>query len=139
MLALVWISWCKKKSTCVSCGELIEARQPMVYSKFKGERHPILLRNHLHCWVKDALDWLEKHPYKHHGGAGRPKLNLSDEQKKSRLKLLMARNNIVYKQRRLAMLRPELAIAKQTAIQEKIYAICIQLASLGGAPKSWLG
>ena len=139
MLAQVWVAWCKKKSICKTCNELILSGLPMVYVRIRDTNrpYPYTMRKHLHCWLADAIDWLEKNPYTRVNSPGRKRLQLSDEDRKIRLKLLRRRALLVFRQRVLAYNNPKLAADKIGKMQEKVDIIVKDICKVGGVPKSW--
>lgn len=137
----VWLTWCKRKTKCKYCPEPINPGEPVVVAKqwrkkaSQDARHwPFILRFHPNCWLENALAYLEKHPYVPKRSMGRPKLDLSKDDKTKRLRMLRLRASIVYRQkvaahegRALRVL--ELEVRKQELIGE--------IEKCGGVPKSW--
>lgn len=100
----IWVTWCKRKIICPTCNEEIAVASPIVKSPFKSW-HP-------ECWLKEALAYLELHPYKTRH-KGRPKLKLSAEEKRQRLRLQVLKS--YYKRKgtnhnRLAEIQRELEV-----------------------------
>jgi len=130
----VWLTWCKRKSKCRHCGEYIQQGEPVVVGKLwsKERKWPMQFRWHPKCWLDQALAYLEKHPYIPRLTTGRPKLELSDVDRKQRAKLLRQRATLCYQQRKAALAGNAVRVLH---LEVKKQELIDQMP--GPVPKSW--
>jgi len=91
---------------------------------------------HITCWLKEALGYLEAHPYEAQPPA-RPKLDLTDEQREQRRKLIAKRHSIRQRIRRWEDSDSNKAPQKIKGLIEKELTIIKKIQELGGVPKGW--
>jgi len=136
----VWLTWCKKKSKCKHCQEPILAGTPVVRGKLwrKGDQAkswPMTFRWHPQCWLEQALAYLEKNPYiPPKRSPGRPRIELSEEDKVKRRRLLVYRSSLCYYQRKAAK---EGNAFRVLELEVKKQELVDRIKEVGGVPKSW--
>lgn len=129
------------------CGKGIEAGDKVVVQTEwnKNGWHRKVFK-HLKCWLVEIEVWFEKNPYQ----ATKPvavksKLELTEEQRKKRNKILRKHSVLVGRIRgALENINPEAdeteklgMIIKQTKFQLKEQSMAKELRELGGVPESW--
>jgi len=88
---------------------------------------------HPECWLKQAYDYLEQHPFV--PKRGRARLALSEDKRMQRLKLLRDRARLVYKLREIHLYGNNGKVVEQ--ILDRLIRIAEKIEPLGGIPKSW--
>ena len=137
----VWITWNRKVATCHYCDKPITVATPMVKAKWwrkkSGSAAKWSYRMYWHpqCWLDEALQYLKQHPYVPRS-TGRPKLQLSEEVRQARAKLIRQRARLVYQLKETV---ENGSGAKTEHILNKLLELCMKIEPLGGIPKSWLG
>ena len=85
-------TWAKRKTTCSQCKEDILVRDKRIdYTyRVKESKKFVTLRFHLNCASEFLGAWFEKNPYEStvKNPTGRPKLDLTENQKKKRRQLI---------------------------------------------------
>lgn len=136
----IWATHCKKYVTCNYCKKVINAGEPMIVGKIwkkHGEktRWSWYIRWHPKCWMEQAMNSLEKHPYV--PPAGRKPVDMKPEVKKARVALLRRRASVVQRIK-LEMKEPELNMERVAHLGELMSEQLEEIKELGGAPKSWI-
>ena len=144
----IWVTYSRRKSHCASeCGLPIKAGDPIVVAKHFKEvsdtkRITLYFYKHFDCWVKDAQMYLQQNPFVAAGNhTGRPKtMNLSEEDKATRLKLLQRKACLDQQLRKkLKIAEPELKDLESIArIQSQLAGVTLEIAQVGGIPTSWI-
>lgn len=134
----IWMTWCKKKVVCRRCSEEISKASPMVVGKLwavKGEKLRFTKRYYWHpdCWIQDGLNYLEQHPYSAEG-KGRPRLAMSEGDKKKRYKVLSRRADLMRQLRGAVESGDANQILK---VYERMEKLKPEIEKLGGIPESW--
>lgn len=134
----IWISWCKRKAACRYCGQPIVASTPIVKGKLwkkhtSGKKWCYRFYWHPQCWLAEAMLYLEQHPYKAIK-SGRPKLILSSEDAKKRLRILRKRARLIFELKE----RIENGITDLNGILRQLAELPAQIEKVGGMPKSWI-
>lgn len=134
----IWITWCRRQATCRYCELPIEVGNPLVrgQSRQKAAEWKVKLFWHPECWLKDGLQYLEQHPYSAKS-QGRPKLQLDEDSKAARKKLITRRAQILYNIRE-QLENGETELSESLLVEvSKIVQFYREIEVLGGAPKSW--
>lgn len=139
----VWFTHCQRKAKCKWCEQPIEKATPMVITRLwrKGDensrRWNITNYYHPNCYLAQGMDYLETHPYSPRGNRGRPKIQLSEEDKRKRYLLLRRKAALEQRKRKLKTSYPDnaLMIAR---IDTQIIEICMEITLVGGVPKGWV-
>lgn len=143
----IWITRSRKKATCSRCKQGIPAQTPLVKGKLwkhqgKVFSRPLVFRWHIQCWIDAGLEYLKQHPIVEpiHNRGGR--IELSEEDKKARVALLMRRARLNQRCKQLVELMSdgstnELNI-KLVSVHAKMDALMPEIEKVGGVPKSWL-
>lgn len=134
---IIAVSWCNRKTKCAYCEEKIEKATPMLIKKvWSGKtKRQYRFPYHFTCWIKEALAYLEKHPYE--AATGRRTLKLGDEDRKLRRKLLARRASIRQRIRTWEASGDERASEKIRELLSKELEIVGQIREVGGVPKRW--
>ena len=111
----------------------------MVVSFRRDDTHKYTSIRHYHpqCWLDDAMDYLSRNPYTPHGNRGRPTKDLTPEQRVRRTKLLMAKAALEQQKRKVSSPEPH-RTAILARIDSKMCGIMLEVAQVGGIPKSWI-
>ena len=138
----VWVTRASRKTKCVYCGENLVKGEPMVKGKSwrkggKAKKWVSYYRWHIKCWEEQALKWLENHPPAvREKSGGRKKMDLPDEARIARNKLLQRYAFITYQQRQSAKKNPielerilKLEVFRQQVIEE--------IRQYGPVPTKW--
>ena len=138
----VWVTWCKRTAKCRYCDKDIEKATAMVVGKIwrKGSdnrRWNIKLFWHLQCWVTQATEYLVANPYVARGYRGGPKLELSEEDARTRYLLLRRKAELEQRKRKLVSPYPDRLLV-EARLDEKIVGIMEEIVKVGGIPKKWL-
>ena len=138
--AQVWFNWCQKRAKCSRCLQYIEAGEQIVYAKLPTQPYPRVLRRHIHCFIADNVDWLQRNPYYHHAGTGRPKLELSAVDRSMRRKLLVKGANTRLDMRVCSRKLPDTeAQLRIDRLSTKLALLAVELMEVGGVPKKFMG
>ena len=126
----VWIRWARRKAICKWCSEVITAGTPEVITKYwRPGKWSILTRYHAECWLKQGLDYLDKHPHIS------KRLAITDDQSKARLLLL--RRWATCKCR----LKKAIIVSNHKAIERLVssmHTIVEEIDKVGGVPATWV-
>lgn len=139
----VWFTHCQRRAKCRWCEKPIEKSKPMVITRLwrKGDENSrkwnITNYYHPECYLAQGLDYLERNPYSPRGNRGRPKLHLSEEDKRKRYLLLRKKAALDQRKRKLKTSYPDSALMV-ARIDAQIVEICMDIALVGGVPKSWV-
>jgi hypothetical protein len=146
----IWLSRCNKGATCDYCHEPIEVGEPEIYGKiwrqYGGDKprkwvkvlhwHGKRKADGLCCWLQQALEHLALNP--HIETRGRKKIVMPKEMRLKRLRLLQRRAKVI------AGIRAELEQPKSkrdinviARMGEKLEKLKVEIAEVGGVPKSW--
>lgn len=149
----IWLTYCRKRvPKCSYCKEPIqvgdlmvigrqwsrssegerESRRWVMNFRWHGERHT----DGKCCWLQAGVDYLAQHPFVE--TRGRKQLQLTERQRKARLKILRQRARLVQKLKVL-MEAPldQTDIDLMVRIGSQIEDLKEQIAPLGGVPASW--
>ena len=138
----IWATRCVKRCRCYYCGEDIIKGTPMVKGKSwrkhtdKGgevKKWCRTFRWHPNCWMEQAVKSVENSPERK---MGRKSLDLTEEQKKVRYRLLHRYAFITFQQRKSGMKEhPDLArILKLEVFRQQIIE---EIKDYGGVPPKW--
>lgn len=136
----VTMRWCRKKATCKWCGKPIEVGTPMVVVFFwnKGNkdsrRWNITQYYQPQCWVEQGLDYLNKNPFVPHK-RGRVRV-LSDKDARKRYLLVRKFHALEQRRKNIKVPYPDNLLA-ETKLTKQMADIMLDVANLGGVPKSW--
>ena len=139
----VWFTWCQRRAKCRWCEQPIEKGKPMVITKLwrKGDENSrkwnITNYYHPECYLAQGMDYLERNPYSPRGNRGKPKLQLSEEDRRKRYLLLRKKAALEQRKRKLKTSYPDNALML-ARIDTRIVEICMDIALVGGVPKSWV-
>jgi len=103
-------------------------------STASGKSYRYTMYWHPDCWVKQGIGYLKKHPYIGRGGPGRPKTNMSDDDRKTRAVLLARYGNVNRRRKRRVSLGLTLDNDKD---DREVEAIAELIRRVGGVPGSW--
>ncbi len=147
-------TWCKRKALCYYCKEHIEAGEPMLVQRFWSKGKSYRAFYHLSkitesheiecCFVKQSMVYLNQHPYQtpNHPGSGRPRLELSDEDREKRNRLLRRYGAIKWR----IMLLPihgmpvelhDRFVERLKELHRQQSEIYKEIEVVGGIPRSW--
>ncbi len=141
----VTAAWCRKKASCKWCKKDIKLATTMITVFFWNKGNDAKrtwnskLYYHMQCWMDQAMDYLNTHPYHARGGKRGPnKLAsaLNVEQKAARLKLIRRKNYLDDKLRGLSD-TPDTAL-DIAMIEKEQSELIAKILDVGGIPKSWL-
>ena len=132
----IWITWNKRRATCRFCQKPITVASPMIRGKLwrksgTATKWSYQYYWHPQCYMEEQMAYLAAHPYQstHHG---RPRLEMDEDTRAKRIKVLRKRATLVYK------LKEQLENGKNVDwIIDKLMEAMIEIEQLGGAPKSW--
>jgi len=132
----VWISWCKRQSTCRYCKQFIEVATPCVVCRTWHHKRMYEMRFHTNCWVDNGMDALRQNPY-HASPRGRKVLKLEPKDALERKKLLRKHAMLVQQKKRLKAKFPDnlLSVIK---LDSKIEDVTTRIGRYGGVPKKWI-
>ena len=134
----VTMVWCQKKATCRWCEQPIEVATPMVRVFFwnKGQednrRWNVQHCYHPECWIKQGLDYLNKNPYV----PKNKRIMLSKEDARKRFLLVRKFHALVQRKDNIKSEYPD-NILTEARITNQMVEIMLEMALLGGVPKSW--
>lgn len=130
-------TWCNRKTECAYCKKDIDIATPMFIKKVWSSKRKRQFRfpYHFLCWIEEALSYLQEHPYE--AAAGRRKLDLTDEEKKLRRKLLARRASIRQRIRKWEEIADERTQGKIRDLLSKELEIVDQIKEVGGVPERW--
>ena len=146
----VTINWCQNQAKCKWCEQPIPVGTPMVTVFFwnKGDegkrgwniKHYYHLRTEEEvagglpqCWCEQGLDWLKRNPYVSKR-TGRKRIELTWEERQRRLRMLKRKASL--EQRRRALEEDD--VLGHAHIDTKVAELMLEIAMVGGIPKSWL-
>lgn len=89
---------------------------------------------HPNCWVAQGLDYLKLNPYVSTGKRGQPKLQLTEEDRRTRYLLLRRKATLDIRLRDARLHGLTERVADLTA---KSFDLLLQIAKVGGIPKRW--
>lgn len=136
----IWMRWCTKQARCRHCPDPILPSTKMVVGKLwrrrEGEtrRYTITLYWHPQCWIDQAVIATDKVPYEEVPKAGRPKLQLSEDQQKVRLKLLHRRADLTRRLKNAAMAGNLEKVVEVEVLRQELIS---QIGDYGPVPKRW--
>ena len=132
----VWMSWCRKRTECRYCNQLIDTATPVVVCRSwaNGKKHE--LRYHPQCWLDNGIDYLRQNPYTAMP-RGRKKLTMSEDDTKTRRTLLVRHAAVVQRISRVKAKYPDrlLPIAR---LEKRMKELAKEIEPFGGVPKKWL-
>jgi len=138
----VTMRWCVKKSTCRWCDQSIDNGTPVVTVFFwnKGEdsgkwnrKWNVRFSYHPQCWVDQGLDYLNRNPYIPQHREKKPTLCEEDRRKRF---LLVRKFHKAEQMRKNSGSYPDNLLA-EVRLTEQMIGIMLEVAVLGGVPKSW--
>jgi len=143
----VTITWCRRKAKCRWCEQPIEIATPMVrvffWNKGNIESRKWNSQNcyHPECWIKQGLEYLEKNPFVYHktDNTRQTKVNnspLSEEDKRNRYLLVRRFNELAQRKNNIKTPYPD-CLPIEANIIKNMTNIMMEVAVLGGVPKSW--
>jgi hypothetical protein len=143
-LPSVTMQWCRREAKCKWCDQPIETGTPMV-TVFYWNRSPETHKRwntsfyyHPQHWLDSGMDYLMLNPYSPGERRGpKPRLNLTAEERKSRLALLRKKATLDQRFRQVDPTRWDY-IAATTRLKIKVLDCITLIAPLGGVPDGWL-
>ena len=140
----VTITWCGNgKARCKWCEQPIATGTAMVrvyyWNKGNEERRSWNIQNCYHfpdCYVAQGKDYLDRNPYVVKVRARRNLL--SPEDKRKRFLLIRRFNELVQRRNKIAVGYPD-NLAVEIQLTERMVEVMMEVAVLGGVPKSWAG
>lgn len=136
-----WVTFARKPTKCARCEKMMEAGTPLVVSSIpKGKygmarRWKTQVRRHVKCWLRHELAYLRDNPYVPIRSPGRPKIDLSPEDKLQRNRVLRRRASINWRQKRAA-LAVDVTRVLQLEVQKQ--ELIDQISRYGEVPKGWI-
>lgn len=142
----VWMKKCRKQATCKYCPNPIVKGEYMVVCKYyrrtrresggEAQKWKFFMRFHPQCWIDQAIAALEKRGIVE--TRGRKKLEMSDEVRGARLKIMMRRASIVQRIRReLTKPAEEQDMDRVIHLGGMLNKLKEEIEPLGGEPKAW--
>ena len=137
----VSMRWCQKQAKCQWCEAMIEPGQAMVVMFYwnKGSnnrRWNVQKCYHPECWLKQGYDYLERNPYVPvQINNGRPRLELSEQDKRQRYLILRRYHSLV---QRLNRCNNGSDLIKSLELECQMADLILEIAKVGGVPKKWL-
>lgn len=135
----VTMKWCVKKSTCKWCEQPIVNGTPVVTVFFWNKGNPENRRwncsysYHPQCWIAQGLDYLNRNPYVPQHREKKPTLCEEDRRKRY---LLVRRFHKAEQMRKNCGKFPDNLLTEARLTQQMV-DIMLEVATLGGVPKSW--
>lgn len=141
MIPNVCMTWCHRTAKCRWCEKPIEAGTPIVRVFFWHKGNPkertLNFTSYFHpkCWIEQGLDYLKRNPYTPYK-RGR-KAEISDDQRRQRYLLLRRKAALEQRKRKLKSDFPDRVLV-EARIDAQISQIMVEIAKVGGVPKSWI-
>jgi hypothetical protein len=144
-VADVKVVWCKRRSKCSYCPTtIVSGHEMLVVRWWRPGKWTYTERYHPDCWLAKARAYLAEHPYTKRTAGGRPKLELTEQQRGARYLLL--RRGAALRQRK-RILAGQLGSADIEAsnriegclirLDGQLDAIAQELGGNGGVPREW--
>lgn len=133
------MAWCKRTATCAHCSEPIVKASAMVYGltyrQVNDRKWRLTYRWHPNCWIAQGMHYLIEHPYEPMtGGPGRPSMQLTDDQRTKRMKLLRRYGTI---KRNLRRRLNSGQMHRLGDYDQELSDLREAIQHVGGVPKSW--
>lgn len=132
----VWVTHAKRDANCGFCPEKVVMGSPELVTRSRrrmgGRTFTRVKMYHPECWMAQGMQYLDTHPYV--PKLGRPRLNLSLEDRAARKKLLMQHGQYLYRYRKYM---EEGRVVP--AVEQYLKAVQLreEIEPLGGVPRSW--
>ncbi|KKN42409.1 hypothetical protein LCGC14_0713500 [marine sediment metagenome] len=140
---MTWWKWCRRTLTCRECLDDITPGEMMVQGSYRSE-NGFYIRSYWHadCHIKQAKDYLSAHPFEPmHAGPGRPRMELSDEDRTRRKTLQTQYVRIKNRMKEIntgGLYSIEGAQSATRMLWPKLLRIADEMEELGGVPSRWL-
>lgn len=137
----IWVTYCKRKSKCEHCGEMILAGEPITVGKNwrthgANTKWCFSHRWHPKCWLEQAMIYLSKHKFI--PKAGRPRLQLDDETKQRRNAIMRRRASVIQRiKREVAKPREKQKQDRLEHFAEMLMEQKREIEPIGGVPSTW--
>lgn len=141
----VWLKKCRKRAKCNHCPEDITKGSYMVvcrfYKKTKNksgveQRWQFNLKFHPQCWIDQAVASIEARPVVE--TRGRKKVEMADDVRAARLKILMRRASVTQRiKREVSKPVEEQKVDKVIHLGSLLNKLKEEIEPLGGVPQSW--
>lgn len=141
----VWIKKCHKQAACKYCPKPIVNGEYMVvckyYRKTKSaagdpQKWGFFMRFHPQCWIDRAVAELESRVYTE--TRGRKKIEMLDETRVARLKIMMRHAAVVQRiKREVEKSENSYQVDRIIHLGEMLGKLKEEIEPLGGIPKSW--
>lgn len=134
---ITW-TYARRRARCRWCGGDVTVGSPMIRITWWDAKRGWSRRKiyHKECYITSICDYFDNHPYvavvPSNAGRGRPKLDITDEQRSRRGRLLKLYHYHRERKKRLAWDDPQLE-----GIHTRMRAIAIEMMKLGGIPRRW--
>ena len=123
---------CRKQATCAWCREFIENRTYMVVGQYLRGKWKLRRNWHPDCWIEQAVKALEKRIVVER--RGKKRLNLTDEDKKKRFKILARRASVL---QRIKKASNNGNVEKMIHLGMLLNKLKDEIELVGGVPKTW--
>lgn len=125
----VWIRWAKRRATCKWCESSIDHGTPEIMTKYwRPGMWSILTRYHAQCWLDQAMNYLNNHPY------CSSKLAITDDQAKTRFLLLRRWATCKHRLKKAIAGNNQRGVERLVNIMHKIVE---DIDGVGGVPTGW--
>ena len=134
----IWGSYIRRKSNCafVECSDLIQAGDVVVRGKrFRNDGKSHRFAWHPQCYIDQLIQYVQQTEFSPMpSGPGRPKLDLSTEDKRKRRNLLARAYNL-RKEKEIVV---KYGIwSRFSVIEKQQQGIIEEIKNVGGVPRSW--
>lgn len=132
----IWWKWLRRPAKCRWCEKTILAGEGTVQGSFRTSKGWFIKSFwHPDCYWYSGWDYLGRTPYiPHEAGPGRPKLDLTVEERKKRKSLIVQFSTL--RSRKMNALTAG-ALWRMEPLNEEGLAIMRKIEPLGGVPRSW--
>jgi len=128
----VWIAQCRKRTPCAFCGEDINCGEYMAVGVYYRGKWRHRKSWHPQCWIDEGIDYAQRNPKPE--TRGRKTLQLKDEDRKRRFRILARRASIIQRAKIAYSKGNFNALAKYG---EQLEQLKEEIKPLGGVPESW--